>query len=811
MTSPAGQTGLAEYSLALRAGTMLADQYTIVGVLGRPGGFGITYLAEDIRLESLVAIKEFLPRELATRAPDSTAVVTHSGTDNDGGFRHGLEQFLREARTLAKIHHPSVVRVRQFFEANGTAYLVMDYLEGQTLNELLKQEGGRLPVPQAVEIINRVLDGLRAAHALNIYHRDVKPSNIYITTAGLPVLLDFGAARQATGATSSKMTAVLTPGFAPLEQYGHRGQGPWTDIYAASAVLYHMITGVDPVPATDRVGEDVDPMLGPADIDPDIGQPLSDAIMKGLAMAARNRPQTADEFQRLLTAALVGTPPSAMGMGRSSLATDTPSAPVDSARVKPTSATGGSAPFIPSLADTLGPADIASPDPLRPAASGAIPVMPIVPSLANTLGPADLPRPTFPPTNAPSGSPPSVPSLADTVAAWRVTPSRPPVTDDRASPTTSPAPIVELPVEPSVAPIEPPADAVTEPSAGDSAALFLSDAFNSPPDMESPVTAPGSRADSSFDQPVESSELDTAAVRDDTVPVGIDRPDSDVPFGIAAGSEPVAVDGHDGARPIWVRATDTRQKRIGLAAAALVVLVGSGIVLKSSGGSEQVVVPAPDTTTKVSTGETTPAVDSTAYRDSLLQVARRDSIARADSTAKAVALAAKVKDSVRLASRAAAGRSDAPGRGAVTTVAPNQDSARAADAAAQQAAAAALAVTAAEHLRAVVDEFATVLRSRDDAAIAAALGESDKSADARANFLKFAHDRRPEVASVTPAEVTLDGDAAHQYFTVKFFWREGRVRRSEHMDYSVFRATVRHYAGKWTADKPEITRPPESK
>src|SRR5262245_50824341 len=174
MSSPVGQTGLAEYSLALRAGTMLADQYSIVGVLGRPGGFGITYLAEDIRLESLVAIKEFLPRELATRAPDSTAVVTHSG-DSDGGFKHGLEQFLREARTLAKIHHPSVVRVRQFFEANGTAYLVMDYLEGQTLTDLLKEQGGRIPPPQAVEIINRVLDGLRAAHLLNIYHRDVKP------------------------------------------------------------------------------------------------------------------------------------------------------------------------------------------------------------------------------------------------------------------------------------------------------------------------------------------------------------------------------------------------------------------------------------------------------------------------------------------------------------------------------------------------------------------------------------------------------------------------------------------------------------
>ena len=300
MSAPAG---LSEYSIALKAGTLLVDQYTIVGVLGRPGGFGITYLAEDLRLDTLVAIKEFLPRELVTRAPDHSTIISHSG-DYDTSFHRGLEQFLREARTLAKIHHPSVVRVRQFFEANGTAYLVMDYLEGQTLSDLVREAGGRLPAARSVEITMRVLDGLRAAHALNIYHRDVKPANIYITSSGLPVLLDFGAARQATGTSGASMTAVLTPGFAPLEQYGHRGQGPWTDIYATSAVLYHILTGVDPVPATDRVGEEIDPMVSPADIDPAIGQALSDVVMKGLSMAPRSRPQTAPEFQELLREAL---------------------------------------------------------------------------------------------------------------------------------------------------------------------------------------------------------------------------------------------------------------------------------------------------------------------------------------------------------------------------------------------------------------------------------------------------------------------------------------------------------------------------
>jgi serine/threonine protein kinase len=799
---------------------MLADQYTIVGVLGRPGGFGITYLAEDIRLESLVAIKEFLPRELATRAPDSTAVVTHSG-DGDGGFRHGLEQFLREARTLAKIHHPSVVRVRQFFEANGTAYLVMDYLEGQTMSDLLKQEGGRLPPAQAVEIINRVLDGLRAAHALNIYHRDVKPSNIYITSYGLPVLLDFGAARQATGATSSKMTAVLTPGVAPLEQYGHRGQGPWTDVYAAAAVLYYAITGVDPVTATDRVGEEVDPMVAPADIDPDIGEPLSDAIMKGLAMAARNRPQTAVEFQRLLTAAIAATKSRA----------DDAHPIVPEPKVQPVPKPG-TIPYIPALADTLGPTDIASPEPLRPAASGSSPVIPIVPSLADTLGPADIPRIGLPSAPPPAPAKPhiSVPSLADTVAEFRA-PVRPSATPSASAPAVGQA--ARGPAEP---PRQPDVDVAPSLGSGstrpqsDPFGLTISDAFKTPiekevtlqrivesdlpavPDVDEADETPAARRSRGL-------PADLSADRESVGVIDVDAPvDDDAPVYMpaaegAAADAPSMGSAGGGGSGLWSRVSDTLEKRIGLAAVALLVLVGTGRYLTAPRGAQPAVATA-DTTAKESTGETARTVDTAAISSaSLDSIARvQDSTARADSIAK-VAAEAKARDSVRLANaqKAAAARAARDSAARVRASA-SQDSARPNEATVSpQAAATALATAAEEHLRATVDDFVSVLRSRDERAITAALDDSERSAEGRAALLKFLRDRRPNVASVTPAEVAITGDIAHQLFTVKFTWREGRIRRSDHSDYAVFRATAQHAYNKWTSSKPELTRPPESK
>jgi hypothetical protein len=364
------------------------------------------------------------------------------------------------------------------------------------------------------------------------------------------------------------------------------------------------------------------------------------------------------------------------------------------------------------------------------------------------------------------------------------------------------------------------------------APLFVSDAFIKPPaDVEVAL-----RSVVESDRPRSSDSVDAAAI--DHAVVDSEMPELDegivvddldeaadrgwVPGSVAVvpddGSTPPAsgaVGG--GARYLWGRATDTRQKRIGLAAVGLVVVVGTGLLLAKPRNPAPVAVAAAtaDSATSVSTGETTSVIDSAAIRDSLAKVAQ-DSI-RADSL-KAVA-AAKTKDSlarvaaaqrsVTQAARGTTGRGEAA-RGSASTA--NQDSVKAAEtAAAQQHAAAALAATAEEHLRSTVDEFVNVLRSGDEAAIASALDEAERSAEPRASLLKFLHDRRPNVASVTPADISLTGDVAQQYFTVKFSWRQGRIRRSDHADYAVFRASSRHSGGKWTSEKPEVTKAPETK
>ena len=242
--------------LALPPRTVLASQYVVGRVLGRPGGFGVTYLGWDLRLETRVAIKEYLPRDMAGRDPDHRSVALHADEDT-ASFRYGLDQFLQEARTLAKFNHPRVVRVRTFFEENGTAYLVMDYVDGISLAEHLDRSGGVLPEAQALAVMMPILDGLREIHRRGFLHRDIKPQNIYITSDGAPILLDFGAARLALGERSRSLSVVLTPGFAPYEQYHRRGeQGPWTDIYACAATLYTLVTGRIPPDALEREKDD---------------------------------------------------------------------------------------------------------------------------------------------------------------------------------------------------------------------------------------------------------------------------------------------------------------------------------------------------------------------------------------------------------------------------------------------------------------------------------------------------------------------------------------------------------------------------
>ncbi|KAA6182479.1 protein kinase [Thiohalocapsa marina] len=286
--------------LVLHHRELLNAQYLVGRVLGKPGGFGITYLGWDLKLQTRVAIKEYLPRDLAGRGTDQSTVAAHSGEDAEL-FRFGLEQFLREARTLAQLDHPNIVRVRQFFEANETAYLVMDYYDGLSLEEYLEQQGGRIQEEAAIQLMLPILDGLRAVHAKGFLHRDVKPQNIYLAktdTGGVrPILLDFGAARQAMGERSRSMSVVVSAGYAPFEQYHRKGkQGPWTDIYSVAAVLYRAVTGSVPLDAAERQAHD-DLQRATAY---GISLKLSQCLAKALSIVPDERPRSIQSFQTAL-------------------------------------------------------------------------------------------------------------------------------------------------------------------------------------------------------------------------------------------------------------------------------------------------------------------------------------------------------------------------------------------------------------------------------------------------------------------------------------------------------------------------------
>src|SRR3990172_3663930 len=240
------------YHNALQIGSKLLE-YRLESVLG-VGGFGMTSLGWDTNLEKHVAIKEYLPGELAIRALDGSVVPVN--TENEYNYKWGLDRFIQEARTLAKFSHPNIVRVNRFFEANGTSYMVMDYEAGESLHQYLR----RSPMPDEgtlKNILMPILDGLQAVHQAGFLHRDIKPSNVFKRENGKPVLLDFGSARHATGSISKSLTAIVSPGYAPLEQYTTDGnQGPWSDIYALSGVLYRAVTGGNPPDAVKRVQSD---------------------------------------------------------------------------------------------------------------------------------------------------------------------------------------------------------------------------------------------------------------------------------------------------------------------------------------------------------------------------------------------------------------------------------------------------------------------------------------------------------------------------------------------------------------------------
>jgi serine/threonine protein kinase len=286
---------------ALPYQSILNNKFLVGRILGKPGGFGITYLAWDLVLHTAVAIKEYLPRELATRDTNRATVVTYSDDEETvGEFSYGLKQFLNEARTLCKFSHPNVVRVREFFEQNKTAYLAMDYYEGISLEDYLKRSGGALAEGAALALMMPILDGVREIHAKGFLHRDIKPANIYITKSGTPILLDFGAARLALqGQRSRPLSVIFTPGFAPFEQYLEQSDaGPTIDIYALGATLYYLVTGVRPQAATERLQKDDLP--APDRLSTIVSHRTSQAIMSALALKPEERPQSIDALWAML-------------------------------------------------------------------------------------------------------------------------------------------------------------------------------------------------------------------------------------------------------------------------------------------------------------------------------------------------------------------------------------------------------------------------------------------------------------------------------------------------------------------------------
>ncbi len=281
-----------QHPLYLEPRTILQNQY-IIGITLGQGGFGTTYLGLDQRLQKKVAIKEYLPATLATRNVITATVIPLKKQENT--FDKGLQLFIDEARHLAKFDHPNIVRVINFFEANQTGYMVMDYLEGLNPETIINQVGGNLPVKEALDIILPILDALTEVHTKHIYHRDISIQNVLILKTGVPVLIDFGAARHVVGEQSHTLDLVLKHGYSPLEQYSGRGKiGPWTDIYACGALLYLMITGKLPPAATDRFCDDI--LVEPINIP----QFINDAIMQALTIKHEDRFQTVTEFKDAL-------------------------------------------------------------------------------------------------------------------------------------------------------------------------------------------------------------------------------------------------------------------------------------------------------------------------------------------------------------------------------------------------------------------------------------------------------------------------------------------------------------------------------
>ena len=289
---------MTEHGEGLRTGTRIGE-FEIVRELGA-GGFGITYLAKDRSLGRRVAVKEYFPGDWGSRRADGTVGPRASSSSSD--YAWGLERFVEEARVLARLEHPNIVKVHRIVEGAGTAYIAMEYVEGRSLAEEIRLSGP-LGEARVRSVVAGLASGLAVVHGAGLLHRDIKPSNVMVRAVdGSPVLIDFGAAREQMGRTSRSINNVLTPGYAPVEQYGAAGgrQGPWTDIYALGALAYAALSGGRvPDDATERIlGDRLQPVdavvAGP------LSGELSGAVMSALTTDYRRRPQAVGEWLAML-------------------------------------------------------------------------------------------------------------------------------------------------------------------------------------------------------------------------------------------------------------------------------------------------------------------------------------------------------------------------------------------------------------------------------------------------------------------------------------------------------------------------------
>ncbi len=287
---------IGKYPSALRPSALLNGRYVLGRVMGQ-GGFGITYAAQDLKTGERVAVKEYFPAYMASREADGSISAFSNQAAN---FEHGKERFLEEANALVEFrNNPHIVNVYDLFQANGTVYFVMEFVQGRNLRSYVKMMGGRLGEEAANRILLPIMEALEEVHAKGLVHRDIAPDNIIVTAEGSAKLIDFGAARYSTGEKSLSLDVVLKHGYAPQEQYMRRGrQGPFTDVYAMAATYYYAVTGRVPPDAIERSA--ADGLYTPSALGVKLSSGTEKAVLKALNIQPAGRFQSMAELARAI-------------------------------------------------------------------------------------------------------------------------------------------------------------------------------------------------------------------------------------------------------------------------------------------------------------------------------------------------------------------------------------------------------------------------------------------------------------------------------------------------------------------------------